>query len=515
MVDDGDYGLYRLGMLYALYRIVVAIILFIIYIFNFDSFQGYYNSLTWYFLIVIGYLVLSTIQFILFSFSNNKQNQIIPMGVVDVLCLSALHFSIGHISMHISMLFVVTVFVLNLAHTKKEGLILTLASIISVVYLPFIDSVITTDDNNGLLNSIILAGMFVVVSIAANLMVVPFRKLAAFSQEKAYELEQLKEATYTLMEEIDTGYLVVNDKQEIILRNKAAQKVLDIGDSTGVQLKSVNEGLARCVAEKIALYNGDFSFLYVFEQGEFYVRYHSLNLEKKANLLTFESMQKINEQLHKLKLVELGQLSASIAHEIRNPLSTIVQAVELIDGSEKEKIDRYCQIAKKQCARINGIIQSTLDMAHSQEFTPTAVSLDSFLESLLSEDLMGISSKIKIIGNTEVEIIFDENHLKQVLTNLIRNAVRHNNESVSPFIELRVIDDKDSVRIAVVDFGEGVSEKILANLFSAFFTTEKSGTGLGLYLSKSLCESNQASIEYMDLKLGMGACFQITCRKFK
>lgn len=513
MVDDGVYGLYRLGMLYALYRIVVAIILFVIYIFNFDSFQGYYNSLTWYFLIVIGYLCLSTIQFALFGLSQSKRDLIIPMGLVDVLCLSALNFSIGHISMHIGMLFVVTVFVLNLAQTKKAGLILTLASIISVVYLPFLDSVISTNSNNSLLNSIILAAMFMIVSVAANLMVVPFRKLLAFSREKTNELEQLKETTYRLMEEIDTGYLVVNEKQEIILTNKAAQKVLNTDDPAGIQLQNIDADLARCVSEKTALYNGDFSFTHTFEQGEFYVRCHNLNLEKKVNLLTLESMQNINEQLHKLKLVELGQLSASIAHEIRNPLSTIIQAVGLVDGSEKEKIDRYCQIIKKQCGRINGIIQSTLDMAHSNSFNPSALSLGDFLESLMSEDLMDISSKIKVIGNTEVKIIFDEDHLKQVLTNLIRNAVRHNNEAVSSFVELRVADDKDLVKIDVVDFGEGVSKEVLKNLFLAFFTTEKSGTGLGLYLSKSLCESNQASIEYVDL--GAGACFQLTCRKFK
>lgn len=513
MVNDGFYGFYRLGTLYALYRVVAAIILFVIYVFNFDSFQGYYNSLTWYFLIVIGYLCLSTIQLALFALSGSERDQITTMGLVDVLCLGALNFAIGHISMHIGMLFVVTVFVLNLAQTKKAGVVLTLASIISVVYLPFIDSVFSTDTNNTLLNSIVLTVMFVVVAVLANLMVVPFRKLLAFSKEKACELEQLKEATYRLIGEIDTGYLVVNEKHEVVLTNKAAQDALQVENSIGLNLGVIDATLSHRIKEQISLYGDKFSFIHAFSNGEFYVYYRNFGLDQNVSLLTIESMQKMNEKLHQLKLIELGQLSASIAHEIRNPLSTIVQAIGLIEGSSKEKVERYCQIVKKQCGRIDGIIKSTLDMAHNHKFNPSSVELRGFLEQLVSEDLMDISSKIKVIGDLQIKVIFDEGHLKQVLTNLIRNAVRHNNEQVSPFVELRISDDGDWVRIDVVDFGDGVSEKVLENLFSPFFTTEKSGTGLGLYLSKSLCESNQASIEYLDSK--EGACFQITCRKFK
>ena len=225
-------------------------------------------------------------------------------------------------------------------------------------------------------------------------------------------------------------------------------------------------------------------------------------------LLRLQDVQQLNQQVQQLKLAALGQLSASIAHEIRNPLAAIVQANELYIGSESEQQHLLQKMISKQSKRINDIIEDTLRMARNDTTHPMLIELDSFLSHLLTEDLSDVQHQIRLEMAEKVIVQFDPKQLTQVLINLIRNALRHNDPDVDQIV-LSVRMVQAEVFIDVIDFGNGIEKRDISQLFKPFFSTEIKGTGLGLYLSHSLCEANHAKLSYVEQQ--KGACFRIQC----
>ena len=119
------------------------------------------------------------------------------------------------------------------------------------------------------------------------------------------------------------------------------------------------------------------------------------------------------------------------------------------------------------------------------------------------------SQRFALDASREVAIEFDREHLRQVLWNLLRNAVRHaSSDASSVRIELRSLARQ--VELNVIDNGRGVAPEHQAQLFEPFFTTDSKGTGLGLYLARELCAANDARLEYVDDR--QGAHFRIACR---
>jgi two-component system sensor histidine kinase PilS (NtrC family) len=124
--------------------------------------------------------------------------------------------------------------------------------------------------------------------------------------------------------------------------------------------------------------------------------------------------------------------------------------------------------------------------------------------------LADAKQKIKLTLSDRIHILFDEKQLRQVLINLIRNALRHN-AADAEYIEINVDLKEGRTCIDVIDFGTGVAKRDISQLFKPFFSTEIKGTGLGLYLSHTFCEANHAKLTYVERQ--QGACFRIECSK--
>ena len=237
---------------------------------------------------------------------------------------------------------------------------------------------------------------------------------------------------------------------------------------------------------------------------------HLVVPEQFLILLILKDAQKLNQQVQQLKLAALGQLSASIAHEIRNPLAAIVQANELLKESDAHQQDMLSRMIGKQAKRIDSIIQDTLEMARNKPTEAQIIHLTDFFGSLLNEDLADVKQQIQLNLPERASILFDEKQLRQVMINLIRNALRHN-AADAEHIEVQVHLKEGRTCIDVIDFGTGVAKRDISQLFKPFFSTEIKGTGLGLYLSHSFCEANHAKLTYVERQ--QGACFRIECSK--
>ena len=220
-------------------------------------------------------------------------------------------------------------------------------------------------------------------------------------------------------------------------------------------------------------------------------------------VLVMEDLDRIEDQAQQLKLASMGRLSASIAHEIRNPLGAIRHANSLLTESlAKEAVParmRLAAIVEDNTVRINRIIEDVLSIARRDRAAPEDIDLAAFFESFLPE----FTAQHKVQGerlSVQLESIkpirFDENQLRQLMVNLLINALRYaTDKPASVRIEWRDVDS-DGLELSVRDDGPGLPESMLPHLFEPFMTTESRGTGLGLYLARELCHANAATIRY-------------------
>jgi two-component system sensor histidine kinase PilS (NtrC family) len=230
-------------------------------------------------------------------------------------------------------------------------------------------------------------------------------------------------------------------------------------------------------------------------------------------VLFVEDTTRSREEAQRLKLAALGRLTANIAHEIRNPLSAISHAAELLDeesrGPERARLTR---IIHDNTQRLERLVSDVLQLNRRDRAGADRVELGAWLAAFIEDFAANEAvpaSRVHVETARDVTIEFDREHLRQVLWNLLRNAVRH-----APARDgaVRVVLNAygDQVELNVIDDGPGVAREIQGQLFEPFFTTESKGTGLGLYLARELCAANRAVLEYVDDM--PGAHFRVLCR---
>jgi two-component system sensor histidine kinase PilS (NtrC family) len=229
-----------------------------------------------------------------------------------------------------------------------------------------------------------------------------------------------------------------------------------------------------------------------------------------------EDTSEIAQQAQQLKLAALGRLSASIAHEIRNPLGAISHAAQLLRESQKlEPGDRrLTEIIRDHCQRMNGVVENVLETSRRRLPAPVRLTLREHLDHFATTFRDGEKDAEIAIRVTpqDTEVRMDRGQLDQVLTNLVSNAIRHSREHAGcPGVRLEGGVDQRTERpyLNVIDQGPGVPDDAVERLFEPFYTTARSGTGLGLYISRELCEANHARLTYYRDHEG-GACFRIT-----
>jgi two-component system, NtrC family, sensor histidine kinase PilS len=229
----------------------------------------------------------------------------------------------------------------------------------------------------------------------------------------------------------------------------------------------------------------------------------------RGTVIFIEDWSRVRAHARQLKLASLGRLTANIAHEIRNPLSAISHASQLLQ--EEENSDpasrRLLQIINDNTLRLDHMVQDILqlsrrDKAH-QEIVYLGVFLQEFHDQLCQVEKIDPDQFILELAPDDMPVMFDRRHLHQVLWNLCRNGWRHcRKQSGSLMLRLRAGARISEAEIEISDDGPGVSEEARSHLFEPFFTTDTNGTGLGLYVARELCEANGAGLDYVESRSG-------------
>ena len=247
---------------------------------------------------------------------------------------------------------------------------------------------------------------------------------------------------------------------------------------------------------------------------ELRVRLINAGTEEEFTVAFVEDMTRLREQAQQLKLAALGRLTANIAHEIRNPLSAISHAAELLGEDQRgEDRVRLTRIIRDNTLRLDRLVSDVLQLNRRDRVEAERIQLNTWLRGFLEEFALNESvapERLSLELTSPAWVRFDRGHLHQVLWNLLRNAARHATRGPgSVGLVVRVLANQ--VELDVIDDGLGVSKANQGQLFEPFFTTFSAGTGLGLYLARELCAANGATLEYVADS--PGGHFRIVCEE--
>ena len=219
-------------------------------------------------------------------------------------------------------------------------------------------------------------------------------------------------------------------------------------------------------------------------------------------VIFIEDWSQMQTQAHQVKLAALGRLTANIAHEIRNPLSAISHANQLLQEEEDNNpaTTRMLQIIADNVQRLDQIIKDVLELNRRDRTNQELIQLENFMTDFYTqfcavEKIPAHCFKLTL-QNSNTVIAFDRRHLNQILWNLCKNGWRHS-KNVENSLKLTVLTSakRQDVQIEITDDGKGIPESVRSHLFEPFFTTEKSGTGLGLYIARELADANGAELQ--------------------
>jgi two-component system sensor histidine kinase PilS (NtrC family) len=319
-----------------------------------------------------------------------------------------------------------------------------------------------------------------------------------------------------IIRDMHDGVLVVERSGRIRQSNPGAHSLLAAPELTGTML----DAWLPSLAEELARFDGPET------EREVALRFapggRSLNARlvgAGGDVLVFlEDASRQQAVAQQLKLAALGRLTASIAHEIRNPLSAITQAADLMREEKRAETQaRLTRIVYDNALRMERMVREVLELGRRDRTEPEQIDIAAFLARFLEEFCMHEKSRTELFRvdiDQDASLVFDRAHFNQVLWNLLGNALRYcSGVPGAVSLAVRVAPAANRCELHITDDGAGIPEALRGQVFEPFFTTHSQGTGLGLYIARELCEANGATLTLADG--GGGANFCITGRQKK
>lgn len=495
-----------------LYRVLLSCIFFALYSFELLPDQYLPHGMHPFLmatLIYFGFTILSIVTSL--SKMPHFELQVLVTITVDILALTLVMHTSGGLMTGIGMLMIVAIAVGSLLTTKSIRWVFASTATLAILLHTLLINMTMQLDVTTYTQAGILGILFFSTALLTMLSIKRLNATEALAKRRRTDLLALERLNAYIVQHMDIGVIAIDAQQRIKLINEAARMLLNAH--------------VPCHHKQLATLSKPLAHLFdAWQQHDCTVSSHfqsSLNspvltAEIKPigshtmnNVIFIQDASIMRQKALQMKLASLGRLTASIAHEIRNPLSAINHATQLLKESTGIDADelRFIDIIQTHTYRLNAVIENILQLSKHQKTEPQTIRLQPWLEQFKQQfvvhDLPQFNMDIQVCEDAQVQI--DESQLQQVLTNLCENGLRHgciDNQTPTLLLQGYYHKDPNCFHLDILDQGPGVAEHHQQSLFKPFFTTHNEGTGLGLYIAKELCEANNAMLSYVTRKRG-------------
>ncbi|MEH6587743.1 MAG: ATP-binding protein [Halioglobus sp.] len=369
----------------------------------------------------------------------------------------------------------------------------------------------------------LLGALIFIVSLMVQAVAQRLGRAEELARNRASDLYDLQRLNEQIVQHMDTGILLVDRDGVVRVMNKSASVLLvperPVIMEQGRQLADYCPELAYQFQHwKDTGQHKARPFKVMEDSPQVIANFRELQPSATRDTLVFvEDYTPVTQYAQSLKLTSLGRLTASIAHEIRNPLGAISHAAQLLQesGDLNSGDKRMAEIIDKHCGRVNQIVESVMQISRREPPKPEYIQLEKWLTAYVKNFLQGLNRPADITVDCQFKdllVEFDPENLERVMTNLLDNALRHSGKATgkeSARVEVALDFIAHQAMINVVDMGTGVPLADQPKLFEPFYTTVAEGSGMGLYLCKELCEINNAGLSYRPTEKGE-SCFRIS-----
>jgi len=507
------------------FRMLATAFLFALYIYPTEPrFVGAESPDVFLATVLSGFMFAAINDFAVNQHWPSVRGQCSAQALVDVAVIGLLTWSSGGLESGIANLLIITIGAVAFVLPRLEAM--AFAAVATLVVLAVQgQQVLTGSAGIGDFTAAgLLGGLFMLLAIAAAPLARRIHESEALARQRGVDLENLSQLNEYIVQNLRESIVVVDGDDRVRLMNEAAANYLGVGAGwRGAHLGEISPRLLqhaqawRAEGEQSSasspLPSADGSTLI----SPFFA---PIGRPKSGALLIFlEDLSLVSEKVQQSKLAALGRLSASIAHEIRNPVGAVSHAAQLLEESENlaDGERRLTHIIESNARRVSDIVENVLQLGRRESVSPERLDLAAWTGQFLEEFAGSAQLTPQAIAfsadEAPVEVRMDSGHLFQIMTNLCENAVRYGAaDTENPTFEVGVGRRVGTGRpfLEVRDRGPGIPAESAERIFEPFFRVgrERGGSGLGLFISRELAEVNRAALTY-EPREGGGSIFRI------
>jgi two-component system, NtrC family, sensor histidine kinase PilS len=470
--------------------------------------------------LVIGYFIFSIISAIFTWLEKPDIDVSLPTQIIiDIVFIVLLMHAQDGSQSSVGLLLIITIASASLISAGRLALFYAAVASIGILLEQLYRSVFVDNASSDYTPAVLLSlGCFATAWLAYSL-AKRSQQSELLASQRGLDVQNMAQINALITHEMDDGVVVVDHTFTIKHHNIQAEVMLDnslMPEDKDNRSDWLAKTLAHISPELDNLlqtwmhetgHTLDFAAPNIFklntQSRELRIRFLQIGENRQQGAVIFiEDWTHMQTQAHQVKLAALGRLTANIAHEIRNPLSAISHANQLLQEEDNDPaVKRMLQIISDNVQRVDQIIKDVLELNRRDRTNQEIIYLENFIADFYAqfcavEKIPNDCFKLEI-ENADTLVSFDRRHLNQILWNLCKNGWRHSKNAENSLKLIVSISTKAQiVHIEISDDGEGIPESVRNHLFEPFFTTEKSGTGLGLYIARELADANGAKLQY-------------------
>ncbi len=447
-------------------------------------------------------------------------------ATVDALAIGLILYASGGVASGLALLLALPVLTLTVLAGRRDALLIAAVAALAVLLQQVFAGLTGAAPTGDYVKAGVYGALLFLVAMAMWPVADRLRESEALVRRQEIDLANMAQLSQYIIQHLRESILVLDAQDRIRLINESAAEIL--GDEQAYPDALMGEASPRLLFlleswRKGAVASGSpvptVEQSFVAADGSRLIRAHfaPLGTTNPGPVLIFlEDTSLLDEKVQQTKLAALGRLSASIAHEIRNPVGAMSHAGQLLAESPHltSEDQRLTQIIRSNAERVSGIIENVQRLARREPARLEHLPLEPWIQEFQDEfcrTMQWPPSRVLVTGpGTAIEVRVDPDQLRQILWNLCENALRHAiGDDREQKVEIRYGRMSGGARpfLEVADRGSGVAPEQVERIFEPFYSGGH-GSGLGLFLARELAQTNGATLLY-EPRSGGGSVFRL------